>query len=69
MPQRLFPWSSLFLQSIVIPQLQFIDKVVDVLVCRFCSFSGAVCEMAVEIPHLQHVEAWMLGRALCTARD
>ena len=34
--------------------------------CRFSSSSGAVCEMAVEIPQLQHVEAWMLGGALCT---
>ena len=48
--------------------LQFIDKVVDVLVCRFSSSLGAVYEKAVEIPQLQQVEAWTLGRALCTER-
>ena len=54
------------LQTAVTPQLQFISKVVDVLVCRFSKFSGAVCEETVELPQLQHVEAWTLGRALCT---
>ena len=34
--------------------------------CRFSSFSDAVCEKTVEIPQLQHVEARTLGGALCT---
>ena len=64
--QRLFPTVQFILQTTVIPQLQSIDKVVDVPVCRFSSFSDAVCEKTVEIPQLQHVEARTLGGALCT---
>ena len=64
--QRLFPMVQVTLQTIVIPQLQSTDKVVDVPVCRSAVLSGAVCEKTVEIPQLQHVEAWTFGRALCT---
>ena len=48
--------------------LQFIDKVVDVPECRFSSSSGAVCEKGVEIPQLQHVEAWTLGGSCAQAQ-
>ena len=47
------------LQTQVISQLQFIDKVVDVPVCRFSSSSGAVFEKAVEI---HSCNAWKHGR-------
>ena len=35
---RLFPTVQFILQTLVIPQLQFIDKVFDVPVCRSSSF-------------------------------
>ena len=40
-----------------IPQLQSIDMVFDVPVCRSSKFSGAVGEETVELPQLQLVAA------------
>ena len=56
-----------------IPQLQSIDMVFDVPVCRSSKFSGAVGEETVELPQLRHVEkiaAWtLLWHARCVQRQ
>ena len=58
-----FPWSQAVLRTMFFPQLQFIDKVFDVPVCRSSRFPR-VQVMRGEIPQLQLV-VFLLGQCCC----